>query len=115
MKSGNRLARRLLGGLVPLLLVFTLGACSAEGEVDISVGDDGNGSSVDASGFLQGMFDGFIAPFTGIASLFDNSVEVYEDGAGNDYTFGFVLGLLLIIALLVSIFGGGRRYYSRRS
>lgn len=114
MKSDNQLARRLLGGLVPLMLVFTLGACSAEGEVDISIGDNGDGGSVDASGFLQGMIDGFISPFTGVAYLFDNRVEVYEDGSGTDYTFGFILGLLLIIALLVSLFGGGRRYYSRR-
>lgn len=104
--------RRVLGGLIPLMLVFTLSACSAEGEVDISVGD-GDGGSVDASGFLQGMIDGFIAPFTGIASLFDKSVEVFEDGNGDDYTFGFVLGLLIIVLLLISLLRGGRRYYSR--
>ncbi|MEX1207529.1 MAG: hypothetical protein WEE36_02840 [Acidimicrobiia bacterium] len=106
--------QRVLGGLIPLMLVFSLSACAAEGEVDVTIGDGGDGGSVDASGFLQGMLDGFISPFTGIASLFDNSVEVFEDGNGNDYTFGFVLGLLLIVSLLVSLLGGGRRYYSRR-
>lgn len=110
----NRI-RRVLGGLIPLIFVFSLSACAAEGEVDVTIGDGGDGgTSVDASGFLQGMLDGFISPFTGIASLFDNSVEVFEDGNGNDYTFGFVLGLLIIVSLLISLLGGGRRYYSRR-
>ena len=108
-------APRLLGALIPLLLVFTLGACAAEGEVDITIGDNGDGgTTIDASGFLQGMLDGFISPFTGIASLLGSDVEVFDDRTGNDYTFGFILGLLLIVSLLVSLLGGGRRYYSRR-
>lgn len=45
------------------------------------------------AGFLHGLWHGFIAPFTFIVSLFDDSVAMYAiNNNGNWYDFGFVLG-----------------------
>ena len=101
---------------VPLLLVFTLvlAGCNGDGEVTIDLDGDSNGQSeVEAEGFLNGLLDGFIAPFTALASLFNSDVDVYEDDSGTGYTIGFVLGLILIISILVGLFTGPR-WYRRR-
>lgn len=101
---------------LPLLLVFTLvlGGCSADGEVTIDLDGDGNGQTeVQAEGFLNGLLDGFIAPFTALVSLFGDDVDVYASGSGRWYAVGFVLGLLLIISILLGLFTG-RRWYRRR-
>jgi hypothetical protein len=74
---------------------------ACEGSVDVSVGDDQ--TEVDADGFFLGLWHGFIAPFTGIASLFDNDVDVYSERAGGAYPLGFCLGLILIVLLLVGM------------
>lgn len=55
------------------------------------------------SGFLEGLWHGFIAPITFIISLFDNTVAMYDvNNNGNWYNFGFVLGAGIL-------FGGGSR------
>lgn len=101
--------------LLPLVMasVLLLGAC--EGGVGVTVdGGGGDDTEIEASGFVEGLIDGFISPFTGIASLFDNSVDVYDDNRGSDYRLGFIIGLVVIILFLLGLFTGGRRYYTRR-
>ena len=49
------------------------------------------------AGFWKGLWHGLIIPFTFIISLFKENVGVYEThNNGNWYTFGFVLGLMII-------------------
>lgn len=53
------------------------------------------------AGFWQGLWHGFIAPFSFLVSLFSRTVNVYEvHNSGGWYNFGYVLGLSCI-------FGGG--------
>jgi len=99
---------------LPLVFVsvLLLGACQGSAEITVENGE--GGTEIEASGFIEGMVDGFISPFTGLASLFETSVDVYEDNRGSGYTLGFVIGLVLIILLLMGLFTGGRRYSARR-
>jgi hypothetical protein len=61
-----------------------------------------------AAGFWQGLWHGFIAPFTFIVSLFNDNVGIYEVyNNGNWYNFGFLFGATII-------FGGGGKGSSRR-
>ncbi len=54
------------------------------------------------SGFLLGLWHGFITPVTFVVSLFSDSVGIYEvDNDGAWYDFGYVLGLSVIFS------GGG--------
>ena len=98
---------------VPLVVLSTLLLSACSGSAEITVNDGGGGTEIEASGFVEGLVDGFISPFTGLASLFDSGVNVYDDNRGSGYTLGFVLGLVVIILLLMGLFTGGRRYYAR--
>lgn len=100
--------------LLPLLVIsaLMLGACEGSAEITVENGD--GGAEIEASGFVEGLVDGFISPFTGLASVFDNSVDVYDDNRGSGYTLGFVIGLVLIILVLIGLLTGGRRYVVRR-
>lgn len=102
--------------IVVLALVMAVAGCSEESdgglEVDVGVDSGGQTSEAEAEGFLDGFVDGFISPVTGLASLFSDDVTVYEsDRDGSGYAVGFSLGLLLVVALLLSAIVGGRRYY----
>lgn len=60
------------------------------------------------AGFWQGLWQGFISPFTFIVSLFSDTVHVYEvHNNGGWYNFGFLLGASII-------FGGGGGGAARR-
>jgi hypothetical protein len=49
-----------------------------------------------ARGFFWGMFDGAVAPFAFIVSLFNSEVRIYAyPNSGLWYDFGFLLGLCL--------------------
>lgn len=49
--------------------------------------------SNDPAGFWQGLWHGFIAPFTFILSLFADEITMYAvHNTGGWYDFGFVLG-----------------------
>ena len=110
MKTIARRPGRLL--MLVLASVLLLGAC--DGGVSVTVDGGGGGGEVEAGGFVEGLIDGVISPFTGIASLFDDSVDVYDDNVGSGYQLGFIIGLVVIILLLLGLFTGGRRYYTRR-
>jgi hypothetical protein len=54
------------------------------------------------AGFWLGLWHGIIAPVTFVISLFSDKVHVYEvHNNGNWYTFGFLLGLAIVLG------GGG--------
>lgn len=54
------------------------------------------------AGFWQGLWHGFIAPFSFIISLFKEDVGIYEPhNNGRGYNFGFIFGLMIV-------FGGNR-------
>ena len=95
--------------LAPLLIVAVLGLTSCEGSVEVDIGNGDGGTEVDADGFFLGLWHGFIAPFTGIASLFDDDVDVYSESAGGGYPIGFGIGLILIISILLGGFAMRRR------
>lgn len=60
------------------------------------------------AGFWQGLWQGFISPFTFLISLFSETVHVYDvHNNGNWYNFGFLLGASII-------FGGGGGGAARR-
>ena len=62
----------------------------------------------DVAGFLQGLWQGIIAPVTLIISLFSDKVDMYEvHNNGGWYNFGFLLGTIVI-------FGGGGGAASRK-
>lgn len=90
---------RLLLFALMLMLLTALPACTAQPSQD----GDPVGDERSPAGFWQGLWHGFIAPFTFIASLFTKSVGVYEAyNNGGWYNFGFIFGLMVF-------FGGGNR------
>ena len=51
-------------------------------------------ASGEVAGFLMGLWHGFIALFTWVASLFLDNISVYEvHNNGGWYNFGFLLGV----------------------
>ncbi len=60
------------------------------------------------AGFWLGVWQGFIAPFVFVASLFKNSLNIYEvHNNGGWYNFGYLFGL-------ACFFGGGGGRAARR-
>jgi hypothetical protein len=83
-------------------LALFLGACTAS-PVELSESVTG-----EAAGFWLGLWQGFIAPFTFIVSLFNDSVAIYAvHNTGGWYDFGFLLGASMF-------FGGSGRGSTRR-
>lgn len=59
----------------------------------------------DASGRIAragaGLWHGIIAPITLVISFFNSDVQMYEvHNAGSEYDFGFLLGVVLVFAVL---------------
>ena len=60
------------------------------------------------AGFWLGVWQGFIAPFVFVVSLFKSDLSIYEvRNNGAWYNFGYLFGLMCF-------FGGGGRKASRR-
>jgi hypothetical protein len=60
------------------------------------------------AGFWLGLWQGFIAPFVFVASLFKSDLNIYEvHNNGAWYNFGFLFGL-------ACFFGGGGNQAARR-
>jgi hypothetical protein len=60
------------------------------------------------AGFWQGLWQGFIAPFVFLVSLFKSNLNIYEvHNNGAWYNFGYLFGLMCF-------FGGGGRGARRR-
>jgi len=96
--------KKFLIFLVLSLMLLTLAGCAA-GPNELANSPDEEG---EVAGFWQGLWQGFIAPFTFIISLFSDTIHVYEvHNNGGWYNFGFLFGLSII-------FGGGGRGSARR-
>ena len=88
-----------------LLLVLSLSACAA-GPNKLTDKESPGG---EVAGFWQGLWHGFISPFTFIISLFNNNLNIYEVyNNGNWYNFGFMFGVSMILG------GGGSRACRKR-
>jgi hypothetical protein len=90
--------------IVIMLVMLTFSGC-VPGPNEATDTPDSEG---EVAGFWQGLWQGIIAPFTFIISLFSDSVNVYEvHNNGGWYNFGFLLGASII-------FGGGGGGAARR-
>jgi hypothetical protein len=86
-----------------LVLVLTLTACAAGPNTMVNTAA-GEG---EIAGFWQGVWHGFISPFTFLISLFKDDINIYEVyNNGGWYNFGFMFGVSII-------FGGGGRQSKR--
>jgi hypothetical protein len=75
--------------LVLVLVMLALVSCTAGANLLKNTAGGNNG----VAGFWRGLWHGFICLFTLIASLFSDSVSIYEvHNNGGWYNFGFVLG-----------------------
>jgi hypothetical protein len=90
--------------VVVLLLLSILAGCApGPNQFQGTAGEHGQ-----VAGFWLGLWQGFIAPFVFLASLFKsglNTYEVHNNGAW--YNFGYLFGL-------VCFFGGGGNRTARR-
>ena len=89
--------------LVVLVLLFLILAGCEPGANQ----SKGTASDV-AAGFWLGLWQGFIAPFVFVASLFKSNISIYEvHNSGAWYNFGYLFGL-------ACFFGGGGNRAARR-
>jgi len=66
------------------------------------------GEKVSVAGFWLGLWQGFIAPFVFVVSLFKSDFNIYEvHNNGAWYNFGYLFGL-------AGFFGGSRNRARRR-
>lgn len=80
-----------------ILVAVTFAGCTAGPNPAVGTPDTGG----DVAGFWLGLWHGFIVLFTFIASLFRDSVHVYDvHNSGHLYDLGFVFGVMMF-------FGGG--------
>ncbi|MBC8478944.1 MAG: hypothetical protein H8D46_00655 [FCB group bacterium] len=93
--------------LIFLLIALTILAVSCTaGPNEFSQLPDKSG---EIAGFWMGLWHGFIALFTFVISLFNDSVQVYEvHNKGNLYNLGFILGVMMF-------FGNGGHQTSKHS
>ncbi len=91
--------------IVMVFMIFAISACAAEPNPYANTANEGG----ETAGFWQGLWQGFISPFTFIISLFSKNVGVFEVlNNGNWYVFGFLLGASIIFG------GSGGGAASRR-
>jgi hypothetical protein len=89
--------------VLALLLLSILAGC-APGPNQFK----GTASEHGVAGFWLGLWQGFIAPFVFVASLFKSNLSIYEvHNNGAWYNFGYLFGL-------ACFFGGGGNRAARR-
>jgi hypothetical protein len=88
--------------LVLLLLSVVAGCGPGANQFAGTAGEHG------VAGFWLGLWQGFIAPFVFVASMFKSNVNIYEvHNNGAWYNFGYLFGL-------ACFFGGGGSGAARR-
>ncbi len=87
----NKVTKKLFLLVIIFLFCLFLAAC---------VPGDGTNGPTDRAGFFSGIWHGWIAPFSLIYSLFNDSVSIYEI-----YNKGFTYDLGYYMAI-ISGFGG---------
>jgi hypothetical protein len=96
---------KILLPLIAITFTFLMISGCVAGPNELVNTPDGEGQ---IAGFWQGLWQGFISPFTFIISLFSDTVHVYEvHNNGGWYNFGFLLGASIL-------FGGGGGGAARR-
>jgi hypothetical protein len=96
---------KLTAFLLALTLLIVLTTACAPGPNNLK-GTPGNKHSV--AGFWLGLWQGFIAPFVFVISLFVPDLNIYEvHNKGAWYNFGFLFGLMCF-------FGSGGHTAKRR-
>ena len=89
--------KAILFTLVVFMVVMIVGCAAGPNQLKGSADEEG-----EVAGFWKGLWQGFIAPFTFLISLFTDKVHMYEvHNTGNWYNFGFLLGASIILG------GGG--------
>src|SRR5262245_17756264 len=74
--------------LVVLLMLSLLAGCAGPNQLKGTVGEHG------VAGFWLGLWQGLIAPFVFVVSLFKSDLSIYEvHNNGGWYNFGYVFGL----------------------
>jgi hypothetical protein len=95
-----------LPALISILLLLLLLTACVPGPNNLK----GTASDKDSvAGFWLGLWQGFIAPFVFLISLFKNGLNIYEvHNNGAWYNFGYLFGLMCFFG------GGGNRTRRRR-
>jgi len=87
-----------------LLLLCILAGCAPGPNPSKGTASEHDG----VAGFWLGLWQGFIAPFVFVASLFKSNLNIYEvHNNGAWYNFGYLFGL-------ACFFGGGNQTARRR-
>ena len=87
--------------VVFVAVLFLFSACADTADLTACVTNE-------PSGFLGGLWHGFIAPLSFFGSLFSDDIAMYAvNNNGGWYDFGFVLGAGIL-------FGGGSRASKRK-
>jgi hypothetical protein len=101
---GGLVMKKLFFVLLIVALMLAVSGCTA-GPNELRNVEDEDG---EVAGFWEGLWQGFISPFTFLISLFSDNVHVYEvHNNGNWYNFGFLFGASII-------FGGSGGGAARR-
>ncbi len=81
--------KKLFAVVIILMMMFAISGCAAApNEMENIPDEEGN-----VAGFWQGLWQGFISPFTFLISLFSDTVHIYEiHNNGGWYNFGFLAG-----------------------
>src|SRR5215475_6009443 len=90
--------------VIVLLLLAILSGCAPSANPSKGTANERGG----VAGFWLGLWQGFIAPFVFVVSLFRRDLSIYEvHNNGAWYNFGYLFGL-------ACFFGGGKRAGRRR-
>lgn len=80
------------GVVVCFALLFLIGCAAGPNAVEGTAASDGS-----TAGFWLGLWHGIISPFTFLASLFSDKVNLYEvHNSGGWYNFGFIMGVVIM-------------------
>ena len=96
--------KRLFAVFLISMMMLAISGCAAGPNELVNIPDEEG----KVAGFWQGLWHGFISPFTFLISLFSDTVHIYEiHNNGGWYNFGFLLGASII-------FGGSGGGAARR-
>ena len=96
--------KRLFAVILISIMMLAISGCAAGPNEFVNIPDE-EGM---VAGFWQGLWHGFVSPFTFLISLFSDTVHVYEiHNNGGWYNFGFLFGASIF-------FGGSGRGAARR-
>jgi len=96
----NKLALALL---ICLLIAALVSGCASANQ------EEGTNGTSGVAGFGAGLWHGLILPVAFIASLFDDSIGIYEiHNNGSHYDAGFVLGTWIIFGMILATNKGRR-------